>query len=250
MRGLSLSIVIPAYNEAALIERTVLGVLEYLRHGFARFEVIVSDDGSTDGTVGIVEALQSLHPEVRLITSPLNRGKGHAVRAGMLTATMELVLFADADMSTPITELGLLIQQMSVSGADVVIGSRAHPQSSIEIRQPWYREYMGRTFNIMLRVLMLTDMHDTQCGFKLFRLEAGRMIFGRMRVDRFSFDVEALYIAGRLGLKVAEVPVRWINHEDSRVRIVRDSMGMLVDLLLVRARALLGAYGRGEDGRP
>jgi dolichyl-phosphate beta-glucosyltransferase len=217
-------------------------VLEYLAGRGSPFEVIVVDDGSRDATAAVTREVAARDRRVRVVSLEANRGKGMAVRRGVLEATGEWILFSDADLSTPIEEVETLAARLR-EGFDVAIGSRSLRGARVDVRQPWYREAMGKIFNRIVRLLAVRGFIDTQCGFKCFRREAARAIFERARIDRFAFDVEAIVIAGRLGLRVAEVPIRWANEPNSRVAIVRDSARMLVDLARIRWYALTGAYG-------
>lgn len=238
-----LSIIIPAYNEAQRIEHTLRLVLSYLAAQDYDAEVIVVDDGSTDDTreVALHCAVGTRVP-VRVMRLPENRGKGAAVRAGMLyVAKGDYRMFYDADGSTPIDALER-VWPCFHRGADVVIGSRALPQAEIVERQAWYREGMGKLNNVLLRVLGLTRFRDTQCGFKVFSAEAAQEVFTRLRCDGFSFDAEALYIAGQQFLKIEEIPVRWSNSAASSLHPVRDSMRMLRDAFGIRMRALRNGY--------
>lgn len=232
-----LSLVIPAYNEAMRIESTLVHVLRYLEGQSYRSEVIVVDDGSTDATFGVVRNMRTPNrTPLRVHQMKENRGKGAAVKAGMLdVARGEYRLFYDADASTPIEEVEKIWRQFE-AGAAVVIGSRSLPDSRVEVHQAPYREFMGRTFNRILHVMRLSTLVDTQCGFKAFTAEATNLVFPRQTVDGFSFDVELLYIAGKHGLAVREVPVRWINSPASRVNPVSDSFRMLYDLILINYR--------------
>ncbi len=227
----SLSVVIPAYNEQTRLGPTLDKVIAWCAERYAPLEVLVVDDGSTDDTVRLAE---SRGAPVRVLRVEANRGKGHAVRRGMLEAQHELVLFTDADLSTPIEELQRLEERLD--GAPVVIGSRAAPDSRVELRQPLWRMLMGKTFNRVYRALLRSPLKDTQCGFKLFTRDAARDIFSHATVDRFAFDVEAIVIAQRRGWRVEEVGVRWINSPDSRVHPLWDSARMLWDVLRVRWR--------------
>ena len=238
---MQLSVVVPAYNEARRIGSSLQRVWEYLeaRCGAGDFEIIVVDDGSDDSTSTVVEEFAARAPEVTLIRLPRNRGKGAAVRAGMMAANGEAVLFSDADLSTPIEEAEKALQLL-VEGNDVVIGSRALAGSRILVRQPRLRESLGRLFNLLLRAFLRIPFRDTQCGFKLFRREAAHAIFQRARIDGFAFDVEAILIAQQLGYVITEMPVRWLNDPESKVTLLRHPAQMLADLWRIR-RAFKGS---------
>jgi dolichyl-phosphate beta-glucosyltransferase len=199
---------------------------------------VVVDDGSTDETVDRVR--QSGGPAVTVLANGRNRGKGHAVRRGMLAAGGDFRLMCDADLSTPIEEFPRLLSRLD-EGHDVAIGSRALPDSKVEVRQPFYRESLGRLYNHLVRFLFLSGLHDTQCGFKLFTANAARRSFERARLDGFSFDVETLFIARRRGLRIAEVAVTWRNDAASRVGLARGAQAFF-DLLRIRANDLRGRY--------
>lgn len=238
MGAVRLSIVIPAYNEAARIGATLIGIHAYLTKQSCNSEIIVVDDGSTDRTAEIVRAG---FPAVQVISYPENRGKGHAVRTGMLAAKGEIRLFFDADGSTPIDEMDKVFPLMN-AGADVVIGSRMVEGAVVQVHQRWVREHVGRLFNIVLLALGLTRMRDTQCGFKAFTARATEVCFTRQTLERFSFDVEVLCIAQRHGLRIVEIPVRWMNSPDTRVRMVRDAVPTMRDLLAIRRDLKRGVY--------
>ncbi|MCZ6602210.1 MAG: glycosyltransferase family 2 protein, partial [Planctomycetota bacterium] len=226
-----LSIVIPAYNEENRLGETLRRVAEYLDGQRFRAEVIVVDDGSTDGTVEVARASPGKH---RVLVNDGNRGKGYSVRRGALEAQGDLILFTDADLSAPIDEFDKLRRAIE-NGADVAIGSRAMPDSDIQIHQPWYRETMGKTFNFLVRSLVFPGVSDTQCGFKAFTGASAREIFGRQTLPGFAFDVEILYIARRLGYRVREVPVVWRDSPDTRVGALSDSLAMFSDIIRIRA---------------
>ena len=225
-----LSIVIPAYNEESRIGPTLRRIEEYLSPKVYPWEVIVVDDGSTDGTVS---AAREASPRSKVLPNDGNRGKGYSVRRGALEARGDVILFSDSDLSAPIEELGKL-QKAIAEGADVAIGSRALPDSDIQIHQPFYREGMGKMFNLFVRLLVFPGISDTQCGFKAFTREAAREIFERQILDGFAFDVEILYIARRLGYTVEEVPVIWRNSADTKVGALRHSLQMFLDILKIR----------------
>jgi len=233
-----LSVVIPAYNEAARLPKTLERLRAYLGARGFPYEIVVVDDGSSDETAR--QAKEAGGPTVTVLRHQPNRGKGYAVRRGMLAAGGAFRLMTDADLSTPIEELGRLEASLA-DGHDVAIGSRAGAGANIEVHQPWYREAMGRLFNLLVRRLALPGIHDTQCGFKLFTAAAAESAFGPALLDGFSFDVEALYIARRRGLRIAEVPVTWRNDEATRVGLVRGGIAFL-DVLRIRVNGWAGRY--------
>jgi dolichyl-phosphate beta-glucosyltransferase len=230
--------VIPAYNEARRLPATLARVGEHLAGRGVPHEIVVVDDGSSDGTAEVARAGGDT---VRVLRHEPNRGKGYAVRRGMLAATGERRLMTDADLSTPIEELSRLEAEID-RGFDIAIGSRAAPGARIEVHQPAYREAMGRAFNLLVQALLLPGLADTQCGFKLFTAGAAEVAFSPGRLDGFSFDVEALYVARRRGLRVVEVPVVWRNDAATRVGIAKGGAAFL-DLLRIRLLAWRGAYG-------
>jgi dolichyl-phosphate beta-glucosyltransferase len=236
--GPYLSVVIPAYNEAARLPRTLRRLAELLGTDGRPYELLVVDDGSSDATA---DAARAAGAAVTVVRTEANRGKGHAVRRGMLLARGERILMTDADLSTPAEELPRFLARID-EGYDVAIGSRALAGANIEVRQPWYRESAGRTFNLLVRALALPGLHDTQCGFKLWRAEAAREAFGAARLDGFSFDVETLFIARKRGRRIAELPVTWRNDAATRVGALR-GMAAFLDLFRIRVNDLLGRYG-------
>ena len=241
-----LSIVIPAYNEAARIESTLTELSMYLRQRPWTWEIRVVDDGSTDGTAAKVEAFERSEPRVRLQREP-HGGKGAAVRAGLLTATAAHRFLCDADLSMPVHELPRFMPPQ-LGEADVAIGTR-EGAGARRVGEPALRHLAGRGFNLAVRTLMVPGIDDTQCGFKMFTAEAVEAIFPYVRTAGWAFDIEVLYIARLRGLRVREVPIEWHFNADSRVRLFRDSAGMLQDLLRIRLRALRGAYDRGARER-
>ena len=213
---MKISVVVPAYNEARRILPSLEQIFPYFDTHHPDYEIVVVDDGSTDDTVALVRRHFGQRAQLRLLTYGGNRGKGFAVRYGADQAVGELVLFTDADLSTPIQELDKLLPLVE-QGYDLVMGTRAHPDADIRIRQPFYREYGGKLFNRLIRVLLLPDFHDTQCGFKLFRRAAVLPILRRQRIDRFAFDVELVFLAHRAGVKIADVPVVWMNSPETKM---------------------------------
>jgi dolichyl-phosphate beta-glucosyltransferase len=197
----------------------VIGYLE--RGGWPFAEILVVDDGSTDGTVQVAEQMRAAYPDLRVLRNPGNRGKGYAVRHGMLECRGEWALFTDADLSAPIEELDKLWQAAERDGAQVAVGSRALDRRLIGVHQSWFRENAGRVFNLVMRLITGLPFHDTQCGFKLFEARAAREIFRRQLLDGFGFDVEVLFIGRRLGYREIEVPVRWNDVAGTKMTALR-----------------------------
>lgn len=235
------SIIIPAYNEEARIGRALSSVSGCIRKRGWDAEVLVVDDGSTDNTAALVQAWAGEHPEVRLIRNGENRGKGYSVRHGMLRAAGGIVMFTDADLSSPIEEAERLFAAID-AGADVAIGSRWLIGKRIVHKQPLYRRFFGRCFNALTRTIMRLPFADTQCGFKAFRREAAQLVFGLQRIERWGFDPEILFIGIMRGLRITEVPVTWGHDERSRISYLRDGMQMLIELVYVRWNAVTGRY--------
>lgn len=238
-----LSIIIPAYNEETRLPSTLKRVLEYMALRDFSYEIIVVDDGSRDGTAGVVRQFMETHETVRLVSNGMNRGKGYSVRHGVLEAWGRDVLFSDADLSTPIEECEQLLPYISSGEFDIAIGSRSLPESHLVVRQPWYRERMGKAFNWLVRkVAGLSDIPDTQCGFKCFRGETARHLFRKQRIEGFAFDAEILYLARKFGYKIKQVPISWYNSPASKVSIIRHSLQMLKDLIKMRWADRRGLY--------
>jgi len=237
------SIVIPAYNESARIERTLDRVMACIERQGWDAEVLVVDDGSIDLTVAIVERWMEMYPRLHLVQNPGNRGKGYSVRNGLLQAAGDVVMFTDADLSAPIEEAERLMAAIA-GGADVAIGSRWMDKTRQTIHQPRYRRFFGRCFNWVTRTVMGMPFKDTQCGFKAFRRPAAQVIFRLQRIERWGFDPELLFIARKLGYKVSEVPVTWGHDERSRMSYLKDGIKMLEELAYIRANSLAGRYDR------
>lgn len=239
--GVNLSIVVPAFNEEKRIESPLDEVIQYLRNQFEQWELIYSDDGSTDRTLEKLRKLQEKYSEIKVVGVPKNRGKGSAVRTGMSAASGNIILFSDTDFSTPIQETGKLLKYLN-DGYDVAIGSRGLSDSQVEIHQAWPREIMGKMFNTMLHSLLPIEFMDTQCGFKMFSRKAVDIILPKMHLESFAFDVEILIIAQANSLRIVEVPVIWRNVLDSRVHPIRNSVEMIRDVLKVRHRLAMNLY--------
>ncbi len=231
--GKPISIVIPAYNEAERIGSTVEKVYNYFSRKKQSFDIIIIDDGSRDDTANIVLDRAKRIGHITLLHNSINQGKGFSVRKGMIHAAHDLILLTDADLSTPIEEFEKLIPWIQ-RGYDIVMGSRGLEESEIVLRQPWYRQTMGKVFNLLVRTLIVNDFRDTQCGFKLFGHRAAERIFGLSKINGFAFDVEVLFIARKMGYKTKEVPIRWVDSPRSRVNPLKDPVKMLLDLLRIR----------------
>jgi len=239
---LTLSIVIPAYNEERRLPATLDVVFNWLDASpYGDAEVLVVDDGSTDATAAVVESRAAMEPRLRLVQNPGNRGKGFAIRHGMLQAKGDWILFSDADLSAPIDELPKLLAAAQEQGAAIAIGSRALDRSLIGVHQSQWREMSGILFNRIMRVITGLPFSDTQCGFKLFRRDAARRVFPLQRLDGFSFDVEDLFVAHTLGIPTIEVPVRWNNVEGTKVGLMQ-GVASFLDLLRIRWNWLQGHY--------
>jgi glycosyltransferase involved in cell wall biosynthesis len=239
--GPKYSIVIPAYNESARLPATLSSVVGCVRaHGWDA-EVIVVNDGSTDTTADVVRAFAQSAPELRLLENPGNRGKGYSVRAGMLLALGEVVLFTDADLSAPIEEAEQLFAAIA-GGADIAIGSRWLESSRQTHRQPFYRQFFGRCFNAVTRAIMRLPFADTQCGLKAFTRHAAQTVFRLQTIERWGFDPEILLIALKRGFHVVEVPVSWAHDERTRMSYLRDGVRMLQEIVQIRWNVLCGRY--------
>ena len=226
-----LSVIIPSFNEEKRLTSTLEQITAYLRKQRYASEVIVVDDGSRDRTIEVAEEKLTGFPH-RILKQGLNQGKGTAVKRGMLEAQGEFLLFTDADLSTPIEEAELLIARLE-KGFDIAVGSRALPESRVQIHQNFLRESMGKIFNRIARLMSFKKIQDSQCGFKCFRREAARNLFQAQKLKGFSFDAEILYLAQKKGYRIAEVGVTWRNSPHSRVHILKDSLRMLWDVVRI-----------------
>jgi dolichyl-phosphate beta-glucosyltransferase len=239
--SLRYSIVIPAYNESQRIVPTLNRVLTYLAEQGWDAEVVVVNDGSRDDTARVVQGYVERNPIVRLIENPGNRGKGYSVRNGMLHARGDLLLFSDADLSSPIEEAPKLFDAIA-GGADMAIGSRWLRSELQTERQPLHRQLFGRIFNLALRIILGLQFKDTQCGFKAFSRNAANMIFPLQRIERWGFDPELIFLAKTQGLRIAEVAVKWAHDEHGRINPLRDGLRMFVEVLKIRWYAITGRY--------
>lgn len=237
------SVVVPAYNEATRLGKNLPSIFKFLSYHNIDSEVIVVDDGSIDETVVTTERAFGCSGNVktRLIRNNVNKGKGYSVRVGLLASSSPIAIFSDADLSTPIEELSVLMEALN-RGVDIAFGSRAIDRSLISVRQPWRREQGGRIFNLIVRMATGLPFMDTQCGFKAFRMKVCRPIIESATIDRFGFDVELLYLAHLAGLKLQEVAVRWEHHDGSKISFMRDSFLMLGEVRKIRQQKLSGRY--------
>jgi glycosyltransferase involved in cell wall biosynthesis len=243
---LSLSIIVPAYNESVRLGKSLATIVSYLNEHAPESELIVVDDGSTDNTASAAREKLANSQRVRtsVISYQSNLGKGRAVRLGLLASRGDIALFTDADLSTPITEIPKLIEPISRGECDLTFGSRALDRDLIGVHQPWRREQGGRVFNLLVRLATSLPFWDTQCGFKAFRMSVCRPLIEGATIDRFGFDVELLYVAYRAGLRLQEVPVRWDHVEGSKVNVASDSLKMLSEVGRIRQQARRGVYDR------
>lgn len=239
-----ISIVVPAYNEEERIGASLKKILAFMAENYPDSELIVVDDGSSDNTASVARNICSSYPNItsNVIRYEENRGKGFAVKTGLLASTANYALFSDADLSTPIEETGKLINPLISSEMDVTFGSRALDRSLIGTRQPWRREQGGKVFNLVVRLMTGMPFWDTQCGFKAFNMQKFRPLLDVMKIDRFGFDVEFLFVAKLRGLRLKEIPVRWDNDERSKVSVVRDSIRMFDEVRQIRKNARAGLY--------
>jgi dolichyl-phosphate beta-glucosyltransferase len=235
------SIIIPAYNEGARLGATLEKVLDYTARQGWDAEIIVVNDGSRDSTPALIQQFSARDPRVKLVENPENRGKGYSVRNGMSQARGEVLLFTDADLSSPIEEANKLFSAIN-DGADIAIGSRWLRSELQTRKQPLYRQLFGRIFNLVLRIFLGLKFKDTQCGFKAFTRRAAQGVFPLQRIERWGFDPELLYLARRMHFQVREVPVAWAHSAGTRLHPFRDGFRMFGDVLRVRWNALVGNY--------
>lgn len=241
-----ISIIVPAYEEQDRLGDSIRQILAYVERGKLASELIVVDDGSKDNTAEIAEtaARDFRETETKVIRYETNRGKGYAVKTGLLAALSPVAVFSDADLSTPIEELPKLVEPIQSGEYDITFGSRALDRSLIGTHQPWRREQGGKVMNLIIRTMSGLPFADTQCGFKAFNMEKFRPLLDRMTIDRFGFDVEFLFVAARHNLRLKEIPVRWNNVEGSKVSVVRDTRRMFTELNQIRRNARRGVYDK------
>ena len=242
---IELSIVIPAYNEERRLPPTLEKIAAWLDTKRITAEVLVVDDGSTDGTARVVEQTAATFPRLRLISNGRNFGKGYSVRQGMREACGRIGLFTDADLSAPIEEADKLLA--ALESADVAFGSRALNRKLILVHQSRMGEMAGILFNKFVQVVLWIPFVDTQCGFKAFRMDRARILFEQQRIERFGFDPELLYLARHHGLRAVEIPVRWAHHPETKVNVYRDSLLMFLELLAIRWNSVCGRYPRRKE---
>ena len=236
-----LTIIIPAYNEEQRLPTTLPQVADFVEAQDYPADILVVDNASTDRTSDIVRAVAAEHPIISLLYQPI-QGKGAAVRKGMLEGRGEYLFICDADLAMPIEEVNKFLPP-TLSDYDVAIASREAP-GAVRYHEPWYRHLMGRAFNLLVRLLAVPGIQDTQCGFKCLRREAARDIFTIQKIDGWAFDVEILHIARRRGYRIVEVPIHWYYGEGSRVSPIRDSINMLIEVLRIRRTGRSGLYDK------
>jgi dolichyl-phosphate beta-glucosyltransferase len=235
---MKLSIIIPAYNEEKRIGKTLERILEYLHKRIFDYEIIVVDDGSKDKTIEVVSKFKD--KRIKILKNIKNMGKGYSIKRGMLEATKDYLLFSDSDLSTPIEELDDFIKY--ILRYDIIIASRNLKESKIKIKQPKIRQLLGKIFPLFVRLFAIRGIKDTQCGFKLFKKDSAKKIFGKQTIDGFGFDVEILYLAKKYKFKIKEMPVVWVNDMASKVNPFKDSLRMIRDVIKVRINDLTGKY--------
>lgn len=241
-----LSVIIPAYNEEKRLPSTLESVHNFLSESEQAFEIIVVDDGSSDGTKKVVNKFAADHCGVRLITHSPNQGKGYSVREGMLKAEGDYLLLDDADGASPIGEIKRLENAIK-NGADIAIGSRAVKGDETVVNALSHRKHIGNTFNMIVQNSLLPGINDTQCGFKLFKRAVARDLFSIAILNRYAFDVEILYLGRMKGYEIAEVPINWTNVEGSKINLVTDPMSMLFEIGKIYSGKLCGRYGKLSD---
>ena len=242
----AISIIIPAFEEQERLGESVRKILEYIEAEKLSAELIIVDDGSRDKTAEIGEKVCADFPDLqtKVIRYEENRGKGFAVKTGLLASSADIALFSDADLSTPIDELNKLVKPIQTGEFDLTFGSRALDRSLIGTHQPWRREQGGKVMNLIIKTMTRLPFYDTQCGFKAFNMKKFRPLLELMTIDRFGFDVEFLFVAAHNKMRLKEIPVRWNNVEGSKVSVVRDTRRMISELSQIRRNAKRGVYDK------
>lgn len=235
-----ISVIIPAYNEEKIIINTLKKIDNYLKKKKYIYEIIVVDDASKDGTFQLIEKLRTKNNKIKILKNKTNKGKGYSVKRGVLNAKFDLVLFSDSDLATPVEMLERMLKY--TKDYDIIIASRNLRDSIIKVKQPWYRVLAGKIFPLLVRMIVLKGIKDTQCGFKMFKKSAVKNIFPLQTFERWCFDVEILFIAKKLGFKIKEVPVVWVDRRESKMNLIRDSFKMLMDLFRIRYNNMTGKY--------
>jgi dolichyl-phosphate beta-glucosyltransferase len=236
---MNISIIIPAYNEEKRIDSTIKKILIYSKKRFNKYEIILVDDASIDKTTKIV----SKYKKVKILKNKKNKGKGYSIKKGIFNAKYEFILFTDSDLATPIFELEKLIDKIN-KGYDIVISSRNLKTSKIITKQPIYRQFLGKIFPYLVKLIVISNIKDTQCGFKLFKKDVAVIIAKKQTLNRYCFDVEQLLIAKKMGFKIKEIGVKWIDKKGSKVNIIKDSLQMLIDLFIIKYKSLRGYYNK------
>lgn len=248
MSQFELSVIIPVFNEEKRVSKTLEAAFKYLKAKKIRAEILVVDDGSRDETLKVVGKFKNKTTSrqvLKILKQPVNRGKGAAVKTGALAAKGNIVLYMDADNATPLSEFEKFKPAFK-KGVDVIVGSRAVDRAQVKVHQPLYREVIGRVGNIIIQLLVVPGINDTQCGFKAFTLKAAQSIFPLQTIERFGFDVELLFIAKIQGLSILEASVQWMDDPNTRVNALRDSIRTFVDLFIIRWNDLKGRYSSPE----
>ncbi|HTM18954.1 MAG TPA: dolichyl-phosphate beta-glucosyltransferase [Kofleriaceae bacterium] len=240
---IELSVIVPAYNEEQRIAPTLASVDDYLAASGITYEIVVVDDGSRDGTVALVEEIARKRPAIRCIPTKPNRGKGHAVRVGMLGAVGAIRLMCDADGSIPAFEIPRVVNPIRMGEVDIAIGSRRADGAQVGRKQPWYRRAWSRVANQVVQRVLVRGVRDTQCGFKAFSAEAAVAIFSRCRIDGWAFDLEALALANRMGFAIREQAVSWEDDPRSRINPLKDAYRVFREMLTIRGNLRRGVYG-------
>src|SRR3990172_2835274 len=241
MKKLTLSIVIPAYNEEKIIKMSLGKIIDYLKVKRYDWEIVVADDGSVDKTKDLIKNLTHKNKRIKLVRLPQNKGKGGAIKKGILAAKGKYIIFMDADLSVDLGNIDIFLKQLKKE-SPVVIASRRVKGAEIEVHQPWHREVMGRVFTFLTRILMQVNVADFTCGFKGFTNEAAKKIFSKSLINRWAYDAEIMFLSNKFGYKIRQMPIVWKNRGDTRVRLKNVIFESFMDLLKIRLNDLRGVY--------